>query len=117
MQPYIKCLSFNDSDEEIVTGFAASTPAVDSSNNGLQRTITLTSSPWRPLHELNDLLPPMQGPVAEQVHDGHHFLAGLIPTDPSRFPPEVQEVLARDTSKTYAVVVTTTQTFNVIPQN
>jgi hypothetical protein len=134
MQPFVKQLSFNDSEIE-ASGFATSTPAAP--NN----TITISSSPWRPpstsltLAEINALLPPMEGPKAEEIYCerslnvGNHFLADLCrpstplspfhpkqdTSPPTPLPPRVQHLLGQNLTRPVTVVVTKYTTYEIIP--
>ena len=122
MQPYVTRLNF--SHDEIQT----STP---------NSTIVLGSSPWTSmttntslnLSELNELLPPMEGPSAQNVPSFNDQQGDLSFTELSttsrlptldKFPEEVRAELrakeAEDPDASFLVVVSTVQTFKIIKQ-
>ena len=121
--PYVRQLTFNETDEE-VSGFATSTPAATNT------TIFLGSSPWE---KIDAQLPPLQGPRAEEVLNAStpgwrdQLLADLHRVNtpmtddspaqnPSPFPREVRHLLRGNLDRPVKVVVTRHTTYEIIPQ-
>ena len=117
LEPHVRVLKFNDSDEE-VQGFATSTPTPAAKNT----TITLTSSPWE-----------LEGPRAVEVLDAStpgwrdQLLADLhrpnsprsedsLTPNPSPLPRQVHHILRGNLDRPVKVVVTKFTTYEIIPQ-
>ena len=123
MLPYVRKLTFDETDNE-VSGFATSTPAASAPSTpvAINTTITLSSSPYelqgpRAVEVLDASTPGWRDQLLADLHRPNLSMsADSLTPDPSPLPRQVRHVLRGNLDRPVKVVVTKFTTYEIIPQ-